>query len=100
MAPRKFPAPSDPMVALSNWPLWLGLALYGAAFLLYAAVLARLPLNVTHPVLTLGCGDCCTVFGVDFPRTIPLDNRGQDRIGNRWRSADYCPRSLIVKRRE
>lgn len=54
MPPRKFPSLSDPMSALSNWPFWLGLVLYGAAFLLYAAALARLPLNVAHPVLTAG----------------------------------------------
>lgn len=54
MLPRKFPSPSDPLGALSNWPFWLGLVLYGAAFLLYAAALARLPLNVAHPVLTAG----------------------------------------------
>lgn len=52
--PRTFPSPSDPMAGLSNWPFWLGLALYGAAFLLYAAALARLPLNVAHPILTTG----------------------------------------------
>jgi multidrug transporter EmrE-like cation transporter len=54
MPPRKFPSLNDPMSALTNWPFWLGLALYGAAFLLYAAALARLPLNVAHPVLTAG----------------------------------------------
>jgi multidrug transporter EmrE-like cation transporter len=54
MPPRKFPSLSEPMEALSNWPFWLGLGLYGAAFLLYAAALARLPLNVAHPVLTAG----------------------------------------------
>ena len=54
MPPRKFPSISEPMAALSNWPFWLGLGLYGAAFLLYAAALARLPLNVAHPVLTSG----------------------------------------------
>ncbi len=54
MPPRKFPSLSEPMAALSNWPFWLGLGLYGAAFLLYAAALARLPLNVAHPVLTGG----------------------------------------------
>lgn len=54
MPPRKFPSLSDPMAALSNWPFWLGLGLYGAAFLLYAAALARLPLNVAHPILTAG----------------------------------------------
>ena len=54
MPPRKFPSLSDPVNALSNWPFWLGLVLYGLAFLLYAAALARLPLNVAHPVLTAG----------------------------------------------
>lgn len=54
MPPRKFPSLSEPMAALSNWPFWLGLGLYGAAFLLYAAALACLPLNVAHPVLTSG----------------------------------------------
>jgi multidrug transporter EmrE-like cation transporter len=54
LPPRKFPSLSDPMLALGNWPFWLGLGLYGAAFLLYAAALARLPLNVAHPVLTCG----------------------------------------------
>ena len=54
MPPRKFPSISAPWAALSNWPFWLGLGLYGAAFLLYAAALARLPLNVAHPVLTSG----------------------------------------------
>ena len=54
MPPRKFPSFSEPMAALSNWPFWLGLGLYGLAFLLYAAALARLPLNVAHPVLTAG----------------------------------------------
>lgn len=52
--PRRFPSLADPRAALGNWPFWLGLALYGAAFLLYAASLARLPLNVAHPVLTSG----------------------------------------------
>lgn len=54
LPPRKFPSLADPAGALGNWPFWLGLVLYGAAFLLYAAALARLPLNVAHPVLTSG----------------------------------------------
>jgi multidrug transporter EmrE-like cation transporter len=54
MPPRQFPSLSNPMEALSNWPFWLGLVLYGVAFLLYAAALARLPLNVAHPILTAG----------------------------------------------
>jgi multidrug transporter EmrE-like cation transporter len=52
--PRKFPTLDDPLGALTNWPFWAGLGLYGTAFLLYAAALARLPLNVAHPVLTTG----------------------------------------------
>lgn len=59
LPPRKFPSLADPLAALSNWPFWLGLMLYGGAFLLYAAALARLPLNVAHPVLT--CGAVATV---------------------------------------
>lgn len=54
LAPRQFPSLAAPMAALSNWPFWLGLGLYGGAFLLYAAALGRLPLNVAHPVLTAG----------------------------------------------
>lgn len=52
--PRQFPSLADPIAALTNWPFWSGLALYGAAFLLYAAALSRLPLNVAHPILTTG----------------------------------------------
>ena len=54
MPPRKFPSLTDPLAAMTNLPFWLGLGLYGAAFLLYAAALARLPLNVAHPILTSG----------------------------------------------
>jgi len=52
--PRRFPSLADSMAALTNWLFWLGLGLYGAAFLLYAAALTQLPLNVAHPVLTSG----------------------------------------------
>lgn len=54
MPPRRFPSLSDPWAALSNWPFWLGLVLFGGAFFLYAAALARLPLNVAHPIMTIG----------------------------------------------
>lgn len=64
MPPRKFPSFSDPMAALVNWPFWLGLGLYGAAFLLYAAALARLPLNVAHPVLTSGAVATVSLFSI------------------------------------
>lgn len=52
--PRKFPSMNDLWGALTNWPFWLGLALYGAAFFLYTAALARIPLNLAHPILTAG----------------------------------------------
>jgi len=52
--PRSMPNLLQPLEALRNWPFWLGLAFYGAAFLLYAAVLSRLPMHVAHPVLTGG----------------------------------------------
>lgn len=64
MPPRKFPSPAAPMAALSNWPFWLGLGLYGAAFLLYAAALARLPLNVAHPILTSGAVATVALFSI------------------------------------
>ena len=54
LPPREFPRFSNSAAALTNWPFWMGLFLYGAAFLLYAAALARLPLNVAHPILTAG----------------------------------------------
>jgi multidrug transporter EmrE-like cation transporter len=68
MPPRKFPTLPEllntPLAAISNWPFWLGLALYGVAFLLYAAALARLPLNVAHPVLTAGAVATVALFSV------------------------------------
>ena len=55
MPPRKFPSLDDSIRSvICNWPFWLGLSLYGMAFLLYAAALARLPLNIAHPILTSG----------------------------------------------
>lgn len=64
LPPRKFPSIAEPLEALSNWPFWLGLGLYGGAFLLYAAALARLPLNVAHPVLTSGAVATVALFSV------------------------------------
>lgn len=66
--PRTFPSLQNPMGALANWPFWLGLVLYGAAFLLYALALARLPLNVAHPVLTAGAIATVAVFSLLFFR--------------------------------
>ena len=62
--PRKFPSLSDPTSLFSNWPLWLGLVLYGLTFLLYAAALVNLPLNVAHPILTSGAIATVAVLSV------------------------------------
>ena len=64
MPPRKFPSFADPFASLSNWPFWLGLALYGGAFLFYAAALAVFPLNIAHPVLTTGAVAAVAVLSV------------------------------------
>ena len=60
--PRALPTLADPLAAISNWPLWLGLMLYGLAFGLYAAALSHLPLNVAHPLLTAGAIATVAVF--------------------------------------
>jgi multidrug transporter EmrE-like cation transporter len=52
--PRRLPTLDQPLRALANWPLWLGLVLYGVAFVLYAIVLRYLPLNIAQPLLTAG----------------------------------------------
>lgn len=44
----------EPLTILANWPLFTGVLLYGAAFVLYALALTKLPLNVAHPILTSG----------------------------------------------
>ena len=77
MPPRKFPSLAEPLEALSNWPFWLGLGLYGGAFLLYAAALSRLPLNVAHPILTAGAVAAVAlssviIFQEPFPWTTAL----------------------------
>jgi small multidrug resistance pump len=62
--PRKFPSLGEPLAALTNWPFWLGLALYGGTFLLYAAALTMLPLNVAYVVLTSGAVAVVAVLSV------------------------------------
>lgn len=65
-SPRKFPSLNEPLLALTNWPFWLGLFCYGLAFLLYAAALARLPLNIAHPLLTSGAIAAVALFSMAF----------------------------------
>ena len=43
---RKVFSLSDPIEIIKNWPLWLGLVMYGVAFVLYAYALKLFPLNV------------------------------------------------------
>lgn len=64
MPPRKLPSLTAPLELLSNWPLLLGVALYGTAFLLYAAALAVLPLNIAHPILTTGAVAVVAILSV------------------------------------
>jgi small multidrug resistance pump len=52
--PFRLPSFHDPMPIITNWPMWLAIASYGSAFLVYAAVLSRLPLSVVAPVVTSG----------------------------------------------
>jgi small multidrug resistance pump len=66
--PRRFPSLSEPMAALANWPLWLGLGLYGTGFLLFAAALVSLPLNVAYPVLVSGSVVAVALFALVFFR--------------------------------
>ncbi len=52
--PRQLPSIAAPWGLFTNWPLLVGLGLYGGAFLVYAVALTRLPINVAHPILTSG----------------------------------------------
>ncbi len=64
MPPREFPSLGNVWGAVTNWPFWLGVGLYGVAFLLYAVALTRLPLNVAHPILTAGAITTVAVLSV------------------------------------
>lgn len=64
LPPRKLPTLDDPIGALANWPLWTGIVCYGVAFILYAAALAKLPLNVAHPILTSGAIATVAIFSL------------------------------------
>ena len=44
----------DPISYLSSVGMWVGLAMYGLAFVFYTASLSQFPLNVAHPVITAG----------------------------------------------
>ncbi|HGJ5858861.1 MAG TPA: DMT family transporter [Arsenophonus nasoniae] len=55
---------TEPLTIVTNWPLWLGVILYGCAFLLYAVALSKFPLNVAHPVLTSGAIALVALFSM------------------------------------
>ncbi len=62
--PFKLPSLVSPLEVLENWPLLLGLFLYGSAFVLYAIALMFFPLNVAHPTLTSGAIASVAVLSV------------------------------------
>lgn len=64
MMPERKVSLADHMSIIQNFPLWTGLFFYGIAFILYALTLQRLPLNVTHPVLTCGAISMVSVLSV------------------------------------
>lgn len=64
MMPERKVSISEPLSIILNVPLWTGLMFYGIAFVLYALTLQRLPLNVTHPVLTCGTISMVAVLSV------------------------------------
>ena len=64
MMPDRKVSISEPLSIILNIPLWTGLMFYGIAFVLYALTLQRLPLNVTHPVLTCGAISMVAVLSV------------------------------------
>ena len=45
---------TEPLSYLSNFWTWLGLTLYGFAFVFYTASLSQFPLSFAHPVITAG----------------------------------------------
>lgn len=58
--------------ALNPW-LWIGIILYGVAFLTYALALRLFPLNLAHPVLTAGAIAVVAVGSVVwFGETLPV----------------------------
>ena len=62
--PFRLPSLAAPWVVLENWPLLLGIFLYGSAFVLYAVALKFFPLNVAHPTLTSGAIASVAVLSV------------------------------------
>ena len=71
---RKVFSLSDPVEIIKNWPLWLGLVMYGVAFVLYVYALKLFPLNVAHPILTSGAIACVALSSlIMFKETFSLN---------------------------
>ncbi|MFN6338015.1 MAG: multidrug transporter [Cyanobacteriota bacterium] len=64
LPPYQLPSGRHPLAILTNWPLLVGLALYGSAFVLYVLALRYFPLNVAHPTLTSGAIAAVAVLSV------------------------------------
>lgn len=61
----------DPLSYVGNVWTWVGLALYGLAFVFYTASLSQFPLSIAHPVITAGAiitvvSASAMVFGEPF----------------------------------
>ena len=67
----------DPGSYLSNLWLWVGLLLYGFAFVFYTSSLSQFPLSFAHPVITAGAiitvvTTSVVVFGEPFDWSIAV----------------------------
>ena len=62
--PFKIPTIATPLDLIRNWPLLLGVSLYGLAFVLYIITLKFFPLNIAHPTLTSGAIASVTIMSV------------------------------------
>jgi multidrug transporter EmrE-like cation transporter len=74
MSPLRTGARSGFLALLLNVPLLAAVVLYASAFVFFAIALARLPLNVVHPVMTSAAIALVAllsrvVFGEPFPWT-------------------------------
>jgi small multidrug resistance pump len=52
-------------IAITNIWVWLGLASFGIAFILYSIVLSRMKLSVAYPIMT-SCGFVIVVIAAMF----------------------------------
>ena len=66
MMPERNVSILEPVSIIVNVPLWFGLLFFCVAFLIYAFILQRLPLNVSYPILTSGSITLVSILSVFF----------------------------------